>query len=58
VAGRTANGAGRAAWRWATDPLGPALLLAPAAVLAAARAPQLTWAVVGGLAGYSLSGSV
>ena len=38
-----------------TDPLLPALVLAPAAVLAA---PPLTWAVLGGLAGYSLSGSV
>jgi hypothetical protein len=27
-------------------------------VLAAARAPLLTWAVLGGLAGYALSGSV
>lgn len=41
-----------------TDPVVPVLLLAPAAVLAAARAPMLTWAVLGGLAGYSLSGSV
>lgn len=55
---RAARGPARAAWRWGTDPLVPALLLAPAAVLAAARAPQLTWAVIGGLAGYSLSGSV
>lgn len=47
-----------AARRWATDPLLPALLLAPAAVLAAAAVPVLTWAVVGGLAGYALSGSV
>lgn len=38
-----------------TDPLLPVLVLAPAAVLAA---PVLTWAVLGGLAGYSLSGSV
>ena len=37
------------------DPLLPVLLLAPAAVLAG---PVLTWAVLGGLAGYSLSGSV
>jgi hypothetical protein len=47
-----------AAQRWVTDPLVPVLLLAPAAVLAAARVPVLTWAVVGGLAGYALSGSV
>jgi hypothetical protein len=54
-----AAGPGRAlARRWATDPLVPMLVLAPAAVLAAARAPVLTWAMVGGLAGYALSGSV
>lgn len=41
-----------------TDPLGPVLLLSPAAVLAATRSPTLTWAVLGGLAGFSLSGSV
>jgi len=44
--------------RWATDPLVPVLLLAPAGGLAAAQAPALTWAVLGGLAGYTLSGSV
>jgi hypothetical protein len=44
--------------RRVTDPLVPVLLLAPAAVLAATRLPLLTWAVVGGLAGYALSGSV
>jgi hypothetical protein len=41
-----------------TEPLGPALLLAAGAVAAAWYAPILTWAIVGGLAGYSLSGSV
>jgi hypothetical protein len=46
------------AWRWATDPLTPVLVLALAGVLCAAHAPVLTWAVVGGLAGYTLSGSV
>jgi hypothetical protein len=44
--------------RWITDPLVPVLLLSPAAVLAATRSPTLTWAVLGGLAGFSLSGSV
>lgn len=44
--------------RWATDPLAPVLLLTPAAVLAAAQASALTWAMLGGLAGYTLSGSV
>ena len=44
--------------RRVTDPLWPVLLLSPAAVLAATRSPTLTWAVLGGLAGFSLSGSV
>jgi hypothetical protein len=52
---RRVTGTGPAARRRLTDPLPPALVLAPAAVLAA---PVLTWAVLGGLAGYSLSGSV
>jgi hypothetical protein len=47
-----------AARRRITDPLVPVLLLWPAAVLAATRSPTLTWAVLGGLAGFSLSGSV
>jgi hypothetical protein len=47
-----------AGWSWATDPAGPAVVLAAAAVVAAAAVPVLTWAIVGGLAGYSLSGSV
>jgi hypothetical protein len=47
-----------APWRLATDPLTPVLFLAMAGVLAAAHMPTLTWAVVGGLAGYTLSGSV
>ncbi|MEV6105047.1 hypothetical protein AB0M28_10070 [Streptomyces sp. NPDC051940] len=41
-----------------TDPALPVLLLGTAAVVAALYAPLLTWAVTGGLAGYSLSGSV
>ena len=41
-----------------TDPLVPVLLLAGAASVAVATVPPLTWAVVGGLAGWSLSGSV
>ncbi|MEH0939013.1 hypothetical protein [Micromonospora psammae] len=44
--------------RWATDPLVPVLLFTAGAVLAAAYGHVLTWAVVGGLAGYTLSGSV
>jgi hypothetical protein len=44
--------------RWATDPLTPMLLLATACVLAAVQASALTWAALGGLAGYTLSGSV
>lgn len=41
-----------------TDPALPVAVLAAAAVLAVLHAPVLTWAVTGGLAGYSLSGSV
>ncbi len=44
--------------RWATDPTGPVLLLSAGALLAAAHGQVLTWALVGGLAGYTLSGSV
>ena len=44
--------------RWATDPLAPVLLFAAGALLAAAYGNVLTWALVGGLAGYTLSGSV
>jgi len=43
----------------ATDPLTPVVVLAAAGVaVALAGLDVLTWAVVGGLAGYSLSGSV
>jgi hypothetical protein len=49
---------GRPLRRWATDPLVPVLLLTAGAMLAAAYGHVLTWAVVGGLAGYTLSGSV
>ena len=41
-----------------TDPVAPVLLLGIAAVAALFYAPMLTWAVLGGLGGYSLSGSV
>ena len=44
--------------RRATDPLVPVLVLGAGAVLAAAYGQVLTWALVGGLAGYTLSGSV
>lgn len=44
---------------WSTDPLAPVAVLAAMAVaVAIAGVDPLTWAVVGGLAGYSLSGSV
>lgn len=43
---------------WATDPLVPGLVLAAGGVLAAVYGQVLTWAVLGGLAGYTLSGSV
>lgn len=41
-----------------TDPLVPFLLLAAGALAAARGGTVLTWALVGGLAGYTLSGSV
>ncbi|MFF2190508.1 hypothetical protein [Streptomyces sp. NPDC058155] len=41
-----------------TDPVLPLAVLGVAAVAAALYAPMLTWAITGGLAGYSLSGSV
>ena len=44
--------------RWATDPVVPVVLLTAGTILAAADGHVLTWAVVGGLAGYTLSGSV
>ncbi|MCM0676906.1 hypothetical protein NCC78_19760 [Micromonospora phytophila] len=44
--------------RWATHPLVPVLLFTAGAMLAAAYGHVLTWAVLGGLAGYTLSGSV
>lgn len=44
--------------RWISDPVVPAGLFAAGAVAAAGYGATLTWAVVGGLAGYTLSGSV
>ncbi|MFI6085703.1 hypothetical protein ACIBBB_32950 [Streptomyces sp. NPDC051217] len=41
-----------------TDPVLPVAALGIAAIAAALYAPMLTWAITGGLAGYSLSGSV
>ncbi|MET7640867.1 hypothetical protein [Streptomyces sp. NPDC005438] len=47
------------AWRRRlTDPAVPTAVLALAALLAALYSPTLTWAITGGLAGFSLSGSV
>ncbi|MFI2287486.1 hypothetical protein [Streptomyces niveus] len=48
----------RAVWAPLTDPVLPLAVLGIAAVAAALYSPMLTWAVTGGLAGYSLSGSV
>lgn len=49
----------RMRWRGRfTDPAVPVLALVCAAVAASWYAPVLTWAVLGGLSGYSLSGSV
>lgn len=47
-----------ALWRWVTDPVVPAALLTAGTLLAAASGTVLTWAMAGGLAGYTLSGSV
>ncbi|MFD7445915.1 hypothetical protein [Streptomyces sp. NPDC059909] len=41
-----------------TDPALPVAALGMAAIITALHAPVLTWAITGGLAGYSLSGSV
>lgn len=48
----------RAARRWGTDPLVPFLLFTVGALTAAGYGHVLTWAMIGGLAGYTLSGSV
>lgn len=42
----------------AAHPLVPAFLLGAAALVAAAQGNFLTWVILGGLAGYTLSGSV
>lgn len=44
--------------RGLTDPLVPVLLLVPVLAVLSAQASVLTWAVLGGLAGHTLSGSV
>ncbi|MFI6822713.1 hypothetical protein ACIBJE_17430 [Micromonospora sp. NPDC050187] len=44
--------------RWVTDPLVPALLFAVGVLGTAASGHVLTWAVIGALTGYTLSGSV
>ncbi|WP_351237318.1 hypothetical protein [Streptomyces sp. NPDC002133] len=41
-----------------TDPALPVAALGMAAIATALYSPMLTWAITGGLAGYSLSGSV
>ncbi|MFD7437306.1 hypothetical protein [Streptomyces sp. NPDC059861] len=48
----------RAVRVWLTEPAVPVAVLGAAAVAAVLQAPVLTWAITGGLAGYSLSGSV
>lgn len=55
---RTRPGPVRAARRWSADPLVPLLLFTVGALAAAAYGHVLTWAMIGGLAGYTLSGSV
>lgn len=44
--------------RPATDPLMPAAVLGVGALLAGVQGHALTWTLLGGLAGYTLSGSV
>ncbi|MDT0264776.1 hypothetical protein RM844_00570 [Streptomyces sp. DSM 44915] len=57
--GDVQTGPARPAWRGRlTDPAVPVLALVCGAVAAVWYAPLLTWAIIGGLAGYSLSGSV
>lgn len=41
-----------------TDPSVPLIALVCGTVASAWYAPMLTWAIIGGLAGFSLSGSV
>lgn len=54
---RTGDAAG--AWRGRlTDPAAVTAVMVLAALCAALYSPALTWAVTGGLAGFSLSGSV
>jgi hypothetical protein len=55
---QSAVGPVRSLRRWATEPLVPVLLLSAGTMLAATYGHMLTWAMVGGLAGYTLSGSV
>lgn len=47
-----------AARRLVTDPMTPLLSLTALGVAAVLAVPVLVWAVLGGLAGYTLSGSV
>jgi hypothetical protein len=58
VTGGRAPASGLAVRGRLTDPLVPVLPLAVAAITAAGYGHTLTWAIVGGLAGYTLSGSV
>ncbi|WP_329031718.1 hypothetical protein OIE71_02025 [Streptomyces sp. NBC_01725] len=51
-------GGARAVRALLTDPVLPVAALGIAAIAAVLYAPILTWAITGGLAGYSLSGSV
>ncbi|BCL12305.1 hypothetical protein [Micromonospora sagamiensis] len=48
----------RGARRWVTAPLVPALVLAVGVLATAGYGHVLTWAVIGALTGYTLSGSV
>ncbi|WP_407562305.1 hypothetical protein [Streptomyces sp. 184] len=57
--GQVDPGPTRPAWRGRlTDPAVPMLVLSAGAAAASWYGPLLTWTILGGLAGYSLSGSV
>ncbi|WP_129800204.1 hypothetical protein [Streptomyces sp. F001] len=53
-----ARGSGGGVRTLLTDPTLPVAVLGTAAIATALYGPMLTWAITGGLAGYSLSGSV
>ncbi|WDZ82932.1 hypothetical protein [Micromonospora cathayae] len=49
---------GRDVRRWVADPFAPVLPLTAGALVAAGYGHPLSWALIGALTGYTLSGSV